>query len=102
LVSQDAVLGNMTAGIVAELTDRLLALEQRMRALRRQIEAGDDPVFTVKTAAAYLCLKPVTVGDLVRKGELSHSRVGRLVRIRRSDCDAMLAARRVAATRRIA
>ena len=48
---------------------------------------AEKQVLTVRDAAAYLQVSANTVYDLVAKGELKHSRVGRAIRIPRQYCD---------------
>jgi excisionase family DNA binding protein len=60
-----------------------------------KFERGGLPtaVLDVHEAAAYLAVKEATVYELVRAGELPHTRVGRSLRFRVADLDRYLAER---------
>ena len=53
---------------------------------------GDSDYLSTKQAAAFANLGERTIYRLCESGELSHSRVGRAIRIRKSDLEAYLAA----------
>jgi excisionase family DNA binding protein len=49
-----------------------------------------DEILTVEEAAQYLKVDPVTIRNVIRRGELQALRVGRVYRIRRVDLDDLL------------
>jgi len=53
---------------------------------------AESGLLTIAEAAAMLRLKPSTVRSWILKRRLAYCKVGRLVRIRRADVEAMVAA----------
>ena len=64
--------------------------EARKLPLRFEREGLPTAVLDVHEAAAYLAVKEATVYELVRRGELSHTRVARSLRFRVEDLDRFL------------
>jgi excisionase family DNA binding protein len=52
----------------------------------------ESALLTIAEAASLLRLKPSTIRDWVLRRRLPYYKVGRLVRIRRADVDALIAA----------
>ncbi len=63
-------------------------------------KASSGEYLTVEQAAAYLNITDHFVRRLIRERRIPFVKVGRLVRLRRSDIDDYLAGRRVPAVRR--
>ena len=58
---------------------------------------ADSGLLTISEAAAMLRLRPSTLRDWILQRRIPYCKVGRLVRIRRADVDALIAASVVAA-----
>jgi excisionase family DNA binding protein len=50
----------------------------------------NDMLFTVPEAADYVRLRPSTIRSHVLRRKIAYVKIGRLVRIRRSECDALI------------
>jgi excisionase family DNA binding protein len=50
----------------------------------------DNMLLTVHAVAKILCCHPVTVYRLVKKGRISHRRIGNLIRFSNSDVESYL------------
>lgn len=73
-------------------------MEKRiLKALGLAQKAADngEKYYTTKTAAAYLQMRPQKIGELVRAGEISHIRDGRLIKFSQKDLDKYMNDRRI-------
>jgi excisionase family DNA binding protein len=80
-------------------------VERKLPVITATADAAGEPsvspeLLTLPEAAALLRLKVSTVRDWVLKRRIAYVKVGRLVRIRRSDVDTLLAASLVPARSR--
>lgn len=67
--------------IEAEQKPEVLAPEKTV------IDVSEDQIMNVKQVAEYLAVGHSTIRSLIRKGELRSKKVGRVVRIRKSEVD---------------
>jgi excisionase family DNA binding protein len=58
--------------------------------MAKQAIQKESPWLSIKDAAAQLKLHPNTIRNMILRGELQAERVGRLIRIRQANLDALL------------
>jgi excisionase family DNA binding protein len=59
--------------------------------IARRVSTGDERLLDVNAAAERLSISPWTVRDLIRTGELTHVRIGRLIKVPESSVAALVA-----------